>query len=221
MLGLSLTGSAFAQPEVKPNSLEAMGCMKLKECTDDVIAITSIDQIKEYYRETYNQSWQPTKEDETEIIALINRLNEVGVEVYLAHDQYFMPNNRGLYYTDVNRLFLNEWFLMDPRALLSVLRHEGWHAAQDCMAGTINNSFIAVIYDDMLIPQKYKVLADLRYGMLQPRAIPWEQEAIWAGNKYGMTADALNACGSGVMWEEYKPTPLTEKWLVKNGYIKD
>jgi hypothetical protein len=29
---------------------------------------------------------------------------------------------------------------------MSVMRHEGWHAAQDCMAGTIKNSMIAIIH---------------------------------------------------------------------------
>jgi hypothetical protein len=32
-----------------------------------------------------------------------------------------------------------------PHVLMSVMRHEGWHAAQDCMAGTIDNSLIAII----------------------------------------------------------------------------
>ena len=35
--------------------------------------------------------------------------------------------------------------------------------------------------------------------------------------------DALAACAEGEMWTDpkYPPTPLTEEWLVRNGYIKD
>ena len=64
-----------------------------------------------------------------------------------------MIGNRGLYYTDVNKMFLNEFHMYSVDTFLNVLRHEGWHAAQDCMAGTIDNSFIAVIHNENVIPQ--------------------------------------------------------------------
>ena len=35
-----------------------------------------------------------------------------------------------------------------PNTLMSVMRLEGWHAAQDCMAGTIENSMIAIIMNE-------------------------------------------------------------------------
>ena len=35
-----------------------------------------------------------------------------------------------------------------------------------------------------------------------------------------MTAEALEVCAAGPMWEVYKPTPLTLQWLKKNGYVK-
>ena len=63
-------------------------------------------------------------------------------------------------------------------------------------------------------------MADLRYGIMQPHAVPWEQEAIWAGDTEYMTTDALNACASGAMWQEYEPTPLTREWLENKGFIK-
>ena len=53
-----------------------------------------------------------------------------------------------------------------------------------------------------------------------PSSIPWEAEATWAGKTEGMTMKALQACAAGNMWEVYKPTPLTEQWLRKEGYIK-
>ena len=40
--------------------------------------------------------------------------------------------------------------------MISVMRHEGWHAAQDCMAGTIENNFIAIIHDQEKVPRMYQ-----------------------------------------------------------------
>ena len=94
-----------------------------------------------------------------------------------------------------------------PNVLMSVMRHEGWHAAQDCMAGTIDNSMIAIIKPEM-VERTYP-----------KSAVPWEAEATWAGKTEGMTSNALAACADGNMWEVYEPTPLTREYLVKEGYI--
>jgi hypothetical protein len=216
MLGLSLAVPALAQPNVKPNSLEATGCMKLRECTEKIFRVKDIKQLKQHF----SIHWDLSVEQEQEITALLDRLYASDVDVYLADHEYFVIGNRGLYYTDVNKMFLNEFYMYSVDTFLNVLRHEGWHAAQDCMAGTIDNSFIAVIHNENVIPQEYKLMANVRYGLLQPQSIPWEQEAIWAGSQQYMTADALNACAAGSMWMEYEPTPMTREWLVKNNYIK-
>jgi len=101
--------------------------------------------------------------------------------------------------------------------LMTVMRHEGWHAAQDCMAGSIKNSLIAIILPEEDVPQIWRDMTEKTYP---PSAVPWESEAKWAGLTEGMTMKALNACAGGNMWEVYTPTPLTRKWLVENGYIK-
>ena len=79
-------------------------------------------------------------------------LDQVGVNVFLGDEKYFPPNHRGVYHTISNNFFLNEDYVGDPRVLLSVMRHEGWHAAQDCMAGTIDNNFIAIIKPESEVP---------------------------------------------------------------------
>ena len=101
---------------------------------------------------------------------------------------------------------------------MSVTRHEGWHAAQDCMAGTIENSLIAIIKPEESVPRIWRTMAERTY----PKgAVPWEAEASWAGREEGMTAQALEACATGKMWEIYDPTPLTEQWLKEKGYLVD
>ena len=103
---------------------------------------------------------------------------------------------------------------------MAVMRHEGWHAAQDCMAGTIDNSFIAIINNHRRKFLKY-VSGNRKecLSVMQPKAIPWEKEAYWAGHTEGMTAAALESCAAGTMWTDYDPTPMTREWLVENGFI--
>ena len=105
-----------------------------------------------------------------------------------------------------------------PGVVMSVMRHEGWHAAQDCMAGTINNNFIAIIKNEEDVPKIWQAIAKDTYKS-QPHAIPWEKEAYWAGHTEGMTAAALESCARGTMWTDYDPTPMTREWLVEKGFI--
>ena len=145
-------------------------------------------------------------------------LNHVGVRVYLADEKYFPVGHRGVYHTVSNNFYLNKSFMGRPHVLMSVMRHEGWHAAQDCMAGTIDNSLIAIILPEESVPEMWQEMTRRAYA-LQPAAIPWEKEAMWAGKTEHMTMNALNACAAGQMWKEYEPTPLTREYLVKEGYI--
>ena len=98
------------------------------------------------------------------------------------------------------------------------MRHEGWHAAQDCMAGTIENNMIAIILPEDTVPMMYQEIVKRTYRTM-PHAIPWEKEAYWAGKTEGMTARALESCANGKMWEVYEPTPLTRKYLVEKGFL--
>ena len=110
--------------------------------------------------------------------------------------------------------------MQKSRFLLGTIRHEGWHLAQDCMAGTLDNSLVAVIMDDGKIPQIHKFLTTKTYASA-PKSIPWEQEANWAEATKGMTINALKACKTGAMWDIYEPTPLTKKYLVDYGFLED
>ena len=104
-----------------------------------------------------------------------------------------------------------------PNVLMTVMRHEGWHAAQDCMAGTIKNNMIAIIKPEEDVPKIWREMVEKTYPK---SSVPWEAEAKWAGLTEGMTMKALKSCAAGTMWTDYKPTPLTEKWLREEGFIK-
>ena len=186
--------------------------MVLLECTDNVKRITSIQDIIDYYPDS---DYDAVASEFNDIIASFNR---VGVGVFLADTKYFPPGHRGVYHTVGNNFFLNDAFMHRQSTLMSVTRHEGWHAAQDCMAGTIKNSMIAIIKPEEAVPTIWRTLAERTYPK---NAVPWEAEASWAGRTEGMTAKALDACATGEMWKVYPPTPLTAQWLKENGYLAD
>ena len=193
-------------------SNHSMGCMLLRECTDGVKQINSIADIADTYPDNNFSSVA------NEFNSMLTALNQVGVNVFLAEEKYFPVGHRGVYHTVSNNFFLNKTFMKRPHVLMSVMRHEGWHVAQDCMAGTIENNMIAIIMPEEDVPEMWQEMARRAYALM-PHAIPWEKEATWAGKTEGMTMKALQSCAAGTMWTDYEPTPLTREWLVENGYI--
>ena len=210
----ALTTPVFADPlkDSEYFTMHSMGCMLLQECTDDVKQVYNILDISSQYSNT--DSFYSVA---TEFNNMLSSLNIIGVKVFLADQKYFPVSHRGVYHTVGNNFFLNKAFMGRPSVLMSVMRHEGWHAAQDCMAGTIDNSLIAIIKPEDEVPMLWSDMVESAYP---ESAWPWEKEATWAGKTEGMTMNALAACADGNMWEVYEPTPLTRKYLVDFGYIK-
>ena len=213
LMAACLAAPAMADPLKDEDyfTMHSMGCMLLQECTDDVKEVFSMLDISSEY---------PNTEEYTGVTSefhnMLVSLNQVGVNVFLADEKYFPVGHRGVYHTVSNNFFLNRRFMNRPGTLMSVMRHEGWHAAQDCMAGTIDNSMIAIIKPEDEVPALWQDMVERTYP---PSAQPWEKEAMWAGKTEGMTMNALAACATGSMWNVYPPTPLTREYLVKEGYI--
>ena len=219
LIGL-LASLALATPvmaEIDPTDYKtyhAMGCMLVRDCQDGVTKVSSAEEVAAFY---------PGRDfgrvtEELNVLFELFELN--GIEVFVAEGKYFPRLHRGVYSTEYNKFYLNVDYMYDPETVLSVTRHEGWHAAQDCMAGSLQNTSIAIIHHDGYIPQSYQMRADIAYG--GGHVVPWEAEAMWAGETPMVTAEALRACaGPGKIWETYDPTPLTREWLVKQGYITE
>ena len=193
------------------NTMHSMGCMLLRECTDGIDKVESIASIASEYPDT---DYGIVAD---EFNAMLLAFEQIGVGVFLADSKYFPPSHRGVYHTVGNNFFLNRTYMGRTGTLMQVMRHEGWHAAQDCMAGTIENNFIAIIKPEDEVPMIWRVMAERTYP---ENAVPWEAEAGWAGRTENMTMKALQACATGAMWEVYEPTPLTREFLVEKGYIK-
>ena len=142
-MAATLAAPAIAdESEVKSwRSFDSMGCMMLRECTKDVRQVKSWRSFGDQY-ETFQE----------EISDILTSLSQIGVNVYIGDEKYFAFLTRGLYSVKGNDMFLNERYLSQPNVMLKVLRHEGWHIAQDCMAGTIDNTFTGVILQDGVVP---------------------------------------------------------------------
>jgi len=212
---VSLTVPALADPEVKGwQTMDSMGCMMMRECQDDVIELKSVDDLKAAFPGV-DFSFV-----EEEANGLIVELNKMGVGVYLGDSKYFPAAHAGVYYTVGNDFFLNNRYAVDQVSMIRTLRHEAWHAAQDAMAGSIDNNNIAIIYPEESVPQAYVLAADIAYGAT-PGVLPWEREAKWAGSTPNMTLEVLKIINetNNKPWEAIEPTPLTRLWLERNGYL--
>ncbi|MEK9699093.1 MAG: hypothetical protein VW270_25170 [Candidatus Poseidoniales archaeon] len=204
--------AAFASPVLAEDkvktwrSFDSLGCMMLRECKEDVVELTTWSELGPEYGIAAE-----------ELDAIIAALKKVGATIYLADERYFAFRMRGVYDVRFNNIFLNKFYLDQPTKMIQVIRHEGWHIAQDCMAGTIDNTFTAVIHQDGVVPDWIANGAEKTY---RKEVVPYEAEAMYAAFSDTLTRDALEVCaGPKKMWEVYKPTPLTKKWLLEQGYI--
>jgi len=208
----AVTAAAFclpatADPEVKTwHSLDSMGCMMLRECTIGTDKITSWRDLGTAY-----EVW------DAELDSILTSLTDIGVNVYLADERYFLGNTRGLYNVKGNNFFLNRAYLSEPTRMVQVIRHEGWHVAQDCMAGTIDNTFTGLIYSEETVPDWIRRGAERTYPS---NAVPFEAEAMMAMYSDTQTVEGLRVCASDKkMWQVFIPTPRTGEWLKQEGFM--
>ena len=86
-------------------TMDAMGCMLLKECTKDVHRINSSIDLEHAYPDA---NWDAVKE---EFDVIMIAFNKIGVNVYLADERYFPHSHRGVYHTVSNHFYLNRAYL--------------------------------------------------------------------------------------------------------------
>ena len=208
-----LAAAAFASPVLAEDkvktwrSFDSLGCMMLRECKEDVVELTTWSELGPEYGIAAE-----------ELDAIIAALKKVGATIYLADERYFAFRMRGVYDVRFNNIFLNKFYLDQPTKMIQVIRHEGWHTAQDCMAGTLENTFTALIFPEEDVPDWIRRGAERTYAK---NVLPFEAEAMWAMYIEDKTKEALEVCaGPKKMWEYYSPTPLTGEWLEQEGFIK-
>ena len=156
---------ALAQDKVKAwRSFDSVGCMMLKECTEGVKRLRTWADLGAEY-----------KIAAAELDEIIQAMDKVGAAVYLADEKYFALRMRGVYDVRGNNIFLNEFYIDQPTKIIQVIRHEGWHAAQDCMAGTLDNTFTALIHPEKAVPDWIRRGAEHTYPT---NVLPFEAEAM-------------------------------------------
>ena len=94
------------------NSMDAMGCMLLRECKEDVKEVYSLLDISSEY---------PNTEEFTPVAQEFNRMlmtmNQIGIKVFLADQRYFPIMHRGVYHTVSNNVYLNRRYMNEPHIL--------------------------------------------------------------------------------------------------------
>ena len=188
-------------------SFDSVGCMMLRECTEDVKRIENWSDLGPEYAIAGS-----------ELDGIIAALNKIGAGIFVADEKYFAMRMRGVYDVRLNNIFLNKFYLDQPTKMIQVIRHEAWHAAQDCMAGTLDNTYTALIFPEENVPDWIRRGAERTYPK---NVLPFEAEAMWAMYVEEKTKDALDVCAGPLkMWEHYTPTPLTGEWLKEKGFME-
>ena len=81
-------------------SYDAMGCMLLRECKQNVKEVKSIYDISSQYE--YPDKFVGVTYEFTE---MLKALNNVGAKVFLADSKYFPVGHRGVYHTVSNNMY--------------------------------------------------------------------------------------------------------------------
>ena len=161
-------------------------CMASRRCKDGVKSINDISDIASSYPDS---NFDIVADEFNRMLATLKR---IGIKVFLGDEKYFPITYRGVYSTKRNTFYLNKRHMDNSKSLIRTMRHEGWHAAQDCKAG-INNMRLELLVSEYLIPEYYHDLAEEIYHD-EPDQIPFETEAYFAAYRKDLTQLALESC---------------------------
>jgi hypothetical protein len=141
-------------------------------------------------------SWRDLGNDfrpwSVELRKTFSLMNKLGIKPHIADKKYFDENTRGSYNYVSNKFFINKRYLNSPKIVLYTIRHEGWHAVQDCMGGTLYNPKYKLALDkDIEIPDWIVEDAKNNYDK---KEVPYEVEAIYASTSSRRTIEGLKSC---------------------------
>ena len=170
---------------------DTLNCMASRRCRDGVKSINDISDIASSYPDS---NFDIVADEFNRMLATLKR---IGIKVFLGDEKYFPEVYRGVYSTSRNTFYLNKGYMNTPESLIRTMRHEGWHAAQDCKAG-INNMRLELIVSEYLVPKSYRNLVEEIYHD-EPDQIPFESEAYFAAYRKDLTQLALDVCALGLI----------------------
>ena len=170
---------------------DTLNCMASRRCRDGVKSINDISDIASSYPDS---NFDIVADEFNRMLATLKR---IGIKVFLGDEKYFPKIYRGVYSTSRNTFYLNKGYMDTPKSLIRTMRHEGWHAAQDCKAG-IDNMRLELIVSEHLVPKSYRNLVEEIYHD-EPDQIPFESEAYFAAYRKDLTQLALDVCALGLI----------------------
>ena len=170
---------------------DTLNCMASRRCRDGVKSINDISDIASSYPDS---NFDIIADEFNRMLVTLNR---IGIKVFLGDEKYFPEIYRGVYSTSRNTFYLNKGYMDTPKSLIRTMRHEGWHAAQDCKAG-IDNMRLELIVSEHLVPKSYRNLVEEIYHD-EPDQIPFESEAYFAAYRKDLTQLALDVCALGLI----------------------
>jgi len=148
-----------------------LSCMYTRWCRNNVQLIKSINHVeKQFPNDNYDSI-------ANEFNQLVDNLKRFRVKVFLADKKYFPKRTIGIYNNRNNNIYLNKKYMHNQVQLIRTLRHEAWHAAQDCKTGLRSGSL------GIILEQKYI-----------PEVVDYERGAIIASRNKGMSKAALDSC---------------------------
>ena len=147
--------ACLAEDKVKAwRSFDSVGWRMLKECTEGLKGQHLVDLGPDYEIAA------------GEIDEIVQALDKVGASVYLA-DENISLSACEVSMTCVATACFSTSLHWSPTKMIQVIRHEG-HAAQDCMAGTLNNTFTALTIQKRL----YRIDSTWRWAYLPKKVLP-------------------------------------------------
>ena len=177
--------------EIINSRSHTLKCMIYRKCKDGVKPINDISDIASSYPDS---NFDIVADEFNRMLATLKR---IGIKVFLGDEKYFPEVYRGVYSTSRNTFYLNKGYMDTPKSLIRTMRHEGWHAAQDCKAG-IDNMRLELIVSEHLVPKSYRNLVEGIYHD-EPDQIPFESEAYFAAYRKDLTQLALDVCALGLI----------------------
>ncbi len=146
------------------------------------------------------QSWKDLGRDyrrwRNELTRFFTAADKLGIKLYISKAKHFGKDNQGSYNVVYNNIYLNEDIIKHPQGTVGVIRHEIWHAVQDCAAGGLSNTFSKSIFSPDELPLWVKTTANDLYKHTSDKTKEEEAEAIYISTQRYDAVESLEECAT-------------------------
>ena len=180
LVAISLSGDT---PVYSRHIRRHKDCLMHMECKKGNKLIQSWEELGKGY-------WKWKKE----LTRFFTVADKLGIKLYISKEKHFGKNNQGVYNRVYNNIYLNEKIIPYPRGTVRVIRHEIWHAVQDCSVGGLYNNSDKPIFSKDKLPQWSKEAAEDLYKNTSDETKHEEAEAMYVSLKRYKAVEFLEKC---------------------------